>query len=96
MQLNSTIILDDVLYVPGLNYNLILVAQLVNDLFYTVMFSPELCVVQDHYMRRPIRVGEQRSWVFSSEKINRRILLSIKLLQGRFDTKGLDTHRIKL
>ena len=62
VKLSSTIILYDVLYVPGLTCNLISVAQLVNELFCTV--TNKLCVIQDYSMRRPIGVGEQRSWVF--------------------------------
>ena len=64
VQLNSNIILRDVLYVPDLNCNLISIVHLINELFCTVIFTHKLCVIQDHSTRRPIGVGEQRREVF--------------------------------
>ena len=69
VQLNSKIVLYDVLFVPGLNCNLISIAQLINELFCTVTFTHKLCVIQDHSMRTPIGVGEQRRGVYYFKEI---------------------------
>jgi len=58
VHLNSKIVLYDVLFVPGLNCNLISIAQLINELFCTVTSTHKLCVIQDHSMRTSIGVGE--------------------------------------
>ena len=59
VQLNPTIILYNILYVPGLNYNLISAAQLVNELFCIVNFSNNLCIIQDLPTKKLNRVDEQ-------------------------------------
>ena len=42
--LNPKLILNEVLYVPTLDCNLILVAQLLNELYCMVTFTKRLCV----------------------------------------------------
>jgi len=69
VQLNSKILLYDVLFVPGLNCNLISIAQLINELFCTVTFTHKLCVIQDRFVRTPIGVGEQRRGIYYFKEI---------------------------
>ena len=45
-KLNDKLILSIVLYVPGLHYDLIYIAQLIDDLCCTVAFTRKLCVIQ--------------------------------------------------
>ena len=56
--------LQDILYVPELDYNLLSVAKLCRDLKCTVTFSDKSCVLQDCTSRTPIGVGEQRDGVY--------------------------------
>ena len=56
--------LQEVLYGPELNCNLLSVAKLCRDLKCTVTFSDKSCVLQDRTSRSPIRVGEQRDGVY--------------------------------
>ena len=60
VQLSSRLTLHGVLFVPDLDCNLISIAQLIEELFYTVTFTKKLCVIQDHTTRSPIGLGEQR------------------------------------
>jgi len=52
VQLNSDVILYDVLYVACLNCKLISIVQLINELFCTVTFTYKLCLIEDYYMGR--------------------------------------------
>ena len=56
--------LNEALYVPKLNCNLLLVAKLCKDLNCVVTFFDESCVLQDHTSRTLIGVGEQRDGVY--------------------------------
>ena len=56
------------LFVPSLTCNLISIAQLINDLVCTVIFTPKLCVIQGHSMRRLIGMGEQQRRVYLFEE----------------------------
>ena len=47
VHLSSNLILNNVLFVPGLNCNLISIAQLVDDNICEVTFNKRLCVIQD-------------------------------------------------
>ena len=64
VKLSTSINLYAVLFVLGLTCNLISIARLINDLLCTVTFTPKLCVIQDHTLRMPIGVGEQRRGVY--------------------------------
>ena len=50
--LSLDIVLRDVLYVPNLTCNLILVGQLFQDLNCDVIFQKNYCLIQDHISRR--------------------------------------------
>ena len=52
--------LTNVLYVPKLNYNLISVSQMMDELKCVIQFTDKLCVVQDHISRTLIGAGEWR------------------------------------
>jgi len=69
VQLNSKIVLYDVLFVSVLNCNLISIAQLINELFCTMTFTHKLYVIQDHSLRTLIGVGEQRRGVYYFKEI---------------------------
>lgn len=45
VHLTSKLILHNVLFAPGLSYNLISIAQLVNDNICEVAFTKQLCVI---------------------------------------------------
>jgi len=62
--LDSKLSLKDVLYVPGLNCNLISIAKLVDDDTCEVKFTKRLCVIQDLTMRSQIGVGEPKRGVY--------------------------------
>ena len=64
IQLNSTLILGDVLYVPSLDCNLISIYQLLDELCCMVTFTKKLCEVQDLTTKNLIGVGEHRRGVF--------------------------------
>ena len=59
-QLNSTIMLSNVLHVPDLNCSLVSIVKLINELFCTVIFTHNYCMIEDHTVQRPIGVGEQK------------------------------------
>ena len=65
---DSKLRLNNVLYVPGLNCNLISIAQLFEDNICEVIFTKKLCVIQDLTTRSPIGVGEQRRGVYLLNK----------------------------
>ncbi|KAJ4760696.1 Retroelement pol polyprotein-like [Rhynchospora pubera] len=62
--LQGTLTLRKVLYVPTLNCNLISLSKLISDNDCFVVFTNELCVIQDRNMRMPIGVGELRDGVY--------------------------------
>ncbi|KAJ4796184.1 Retroelement pol polyprotein-like [Rhynchospora pubera] len=62
--LQGKLTLNKVLYVPTLNCNLISLSKLVSDNDYFVIFTNELCVIQDRNLRMPIGVGELRDGVY--------------------------------
>ena len=63
-KLNTKIILQDILYVPSLNCNLISISQFINDIFCTIIFTNKFCNIQDPNMRILIRVDETRRAVY--------------------------------
>ena len=60
IELNGNIILKNVLYVLGLNCNLISVSQIIDDLDCIVQFTKKLCVIQDPVTRMLIGAGERK------------------------------------
>jgi len=60
IQLNSKLILRDVLYVPSLDCNLISIYQLLDELCCMVTFTKRLCVVQDLTTKNMIGVDEPK------------------------------------
>ena len=64
VHLTSKLILNNVLFVPELNCNLILIAQLVNDNFCEVKFTKQLCVIWNFTTRSSIGVGESKRGVY--------------------------------
>ena len=58
IRLNEKLVLNDVLFMPSLNCNLISIAQLIEDLCCTVTFTHKSCVVQDLTMKMRIGSGE--------------------------------------
>jgi len=52
VKLNDNLVLYVVQYVPSLNCNLISVAQLIEDLCFSVTFTHKLCVIEDLLRRR--------------------------------------------
>ena len=63
VKLSPKIILQDVLYVPGLTCNLISIAQLIREVSCTVTSIDRLCMIQDHTTKSPIGVGKQQQGV---------------------------------
>lgn len=59
VHLSETIYLRHVLYVSELNYNLISISQLSDDLNCFVQFSSNKCVIHDLHSRRLIGTGER-------------------------------------
>jgi len=54
VHLSSKIILNNVLFVPDLNCNLISIVKLIDDNIYEVTFTKMLCVMQDLIIKSPI------------------------------------------
>jgi len=64
VSLSPKLILRDVLYVPHLRCSLISIAQLVNDVYCTVTFTPRLCAIHDLTTRNLIGVAEPGKGVY--------------------------------
>ncbi|XP_075503996.1 uncharacterized protein LOC142541332 [Primulina tabacum] len=60
VQLTDTILLQNVLYVPNLQCNLISVSQLIDDIDCCVQFDSNSCAIQDQRSREMIGTGEKR------------------------------------
>jgi hypothetical protein len=56
--------LCNVLYVPGLNCNLISVSQLIDDMDCVLQFTNSVCIMQDRTSRTLIGVGERRDGLY--------------------------------
>lgn len=56
--------LNNVLYVPGLNCNLISVSQLIDDMDCVCQFTNSLCIMQDRTSKTLIGVGERRDGLY--------------------------------
>ena len=69
VKLGSNLKLDNFLYVPTLTCNLISVSQLLADTSCSMMFTNELCLVQDPISRTLTGVGEQRNGVYVFQDI---------------------------
>lgn len=63
------IILRNFLYVPTLSVNLISVARLMSNANCNVMFSANLCVLQDRITRNPIGLGKLQKGVFMFQPV---------------------------
>ena len=66
--LNFKLRLTKVLYVPRLNYNLISIAQLIDDNICEVTFIKQRCVIQDLTTSSLIGVGEPKRGVYYLNK----------------------------
>jgi len=64
VKFNAIITLYEVLFVPTLTWNLVSILQLTNDLVPVVTFTPKLCVLHDHFIRKPIEVGAKGRGVY--------------------------------
>ncbi|KAL2933792.1 Retrovirus-related Pol polyprotein from transposon TNT 1-94 [Bienertia sinuspersici] len=64
IKLSDSLYLDNVLYVPALNCNLLSVSQLLEKQQFLVLFTNKLCVIQDRSLRNLIGVGEQCNGVY--------------------------------
>ena len=64
VRLGPKLTLNDVLFVRDLMCNLISIAQLVEDLYCTVMFNHKLCIIQDLTTKMAIGIGEHRKGVY--------------------------------
>lgn len=60
VQLSRHLVLNNVLYEPGLNCNLISVTHLIDDMHCVLQFTKQLCVIQDPSTRTLIGAGERR------------------------------------
>ena len=62
--LSNALILDHVLYVPGLHCHLISVSKLIDHSSCTVTFTNSYCAIQDLHSRNLIGAGERRDGLF--------------------------------
>lgn len=63
--------LENVLYVPCLNCNLISISQLIDESHCIVQFTTNLCVIQDHTSKMLIGAGERRDGLYFFREIPR-------------------------
>ena len=61
--------LENVLYVPQLNCNLIFISQLSDESNCNVQFTTNLCVIQDRTLKMLIRAGERRDVLYFFREI---------------------------
>ena len=64
MGLGKKLVLNDVLFVPDLQCNLISIAQLIEDLCCVVTFNRKLCMIQDPTTKMLIGSGEHRKGIY--------------------------------
>ena len=64
LSLDRGITLENVLYVSGLTCNLISMSQFIDHLNCIVIFTRNMCVMQDHTLRTLIGVGERRDGLY--------------------------------
>ena len=64
VRLTDQIVLQDVLYVPSLTCNLISVSKLSSSLDCEMMFTPDMCFLQDRNTRTVIGAGERRGGLY--------------------------------
>lgn len=62
--LDGGLVIDNVLFVPNLNCNLISVTQLSDELQCTIQFTNKICVIQDQSTRTVIGVGERQDGLY--------------------------------
>ncbi|PNX98093.1 hypothetical protein L195_g021334 [Trifolium pratense] len=63
-RLTDGLILENVLYVPQLNCNLISISQLSDESNCSVQFTSNLCAIQDHTSKMLIGAGERRDGLY--------------------------------
>ena len=64
VMLNKFLKLNNVLYIPNLKCNLILVSQLIEEIDCTILFTKKFCTMQDHNSRVMISTGEKREGLY--------------------------------
>lgn len=64
LTLEGGLFIDNVLYVPQINCNLISVTQLCDESNCYVQFTDKMCVIQDHLTRTVIGVGERQDGLY--------------------------------
>ena len=78
--------IENVLYVPGLNCNLISISQLIDETNCVLHFTDILCVMQDRTLKMLIGAGERRDGLYFSRvsemKKHIRLVESISLIYG--------------
>ena len=68
--LTTTIVLQNVYYVPKLDCNLISVSQLNDDFKCFVQFSHNICAIQDLHSRKLIGTGERRDGLYYLQQMS--------------------------
>ncbi|CAH9126867.1 unnamed protein product, partial [Cuscuta epithymum] len=82
--LSDNFYLNNVLYVPELNCNLISVSQMSDQLDCFVQFTCNLCVIQDRLSRRLIGTGERRNGLYYLREESSAQILAIRESKNLF------------
>ncbi|KAL2897026.1 Retrovirus-related Pol polyprotein from transposon RE1 [Bienertia sinuspersici] len=64
VKLNSHVTLHDVLFVPSFKFNLVAVPKLTKDTSYSISFTSDLCLLQDHTLNQPIVLGRFQNGLY--------------------------------
>lgn len=68
--------LDNVLYVPKFNYNLLSVSKLIKDSKLNFLFLSTCCLIQDPLTKRVVAVGKEEAGLY---KLNQMSFLSVEI-----------------
>ena len=89
--LSDGLILEHVLYVPALTYNLLFVSQLLATNSFVVFFTNKLCIIQDLTLKNLIGAGVQFNGVYVFQPVRAHCFQAHKV--AKVDNASLLRHR---
>ena len=70
LRINKDLVLNHVLQVPNFRFNLLSIKRLYEQLKCSVEFTEALCLLQGHFLKRPLVIGKSTLGLYILDKEN--------------------------
>jgi len=68
LRISKDLVLNQVLHVPNFKFNLMSIRRLCEQLKYSVEFTEAICLLQGHFLRRPLVIGKSLLGLYILDK----------------------------